>query len=91
MQNEDKRASTSSREEASQSNTKPTIMTMIRQCAGFALITTALSLASCASNDEFEDRMDDRSDWYSNLQDRRQMRQDARQDRTDAWFDRVMH
>jgi hypothetical protein len=50
-----------------------------------------LSLASCASNDELQDRLDARNDSYLNLQQRREMRQDARQERTDAWFDRVMH
>jgi len=56
-------------------------------------LTTALvlTLASCASNDEFQDRMDRRNDGYGNLQERRSMRLDARQERTDAWFDRTMH
>lgn len=48
-------------------------------------------LSSCASNEELEDRLDERNDNYQSLQDRRQIRQDARQERTDAWFDRAMH
>jgi hypothetical protein len=57
-------------------------------------ITTAcilLSLVSCTSDDDLQDRLDDRNDRYLGLQQRREMRQDARQERTDAWFDRVMH
>jgi hypothetical protein len=50
-----------------------------------------LTLASCASNDELQDRVDSRTDAYSSLQDRRSIRTDARQERTDDWFDRVMH
>ncbi len=48
-------------------------------------------LPSCASNEELQERLDDRNDAYYNLQERREMRADARQQRTDAWFDRVMH
>lgn len=48
-------------------------------------------LTSCASNEELQDRLDNRNDAYYNLQERREMRTDARQQRTDAWFDRVMH
>jgi hypothetical protein len=55
------------------------------------LAAAASSLVSCASNEELQDRLDDRNESYSNLQERREMRQDARQQRTDAWFDRVMH
>jgi hypothetical protein len=57
-------------------------------------ITTAsllLSLVSCTSDDDLQDRLDDRNERYLGLQQRREMRQDARQERTDAWFDRVMH
>lgn len=50
-----------------------------------------LTLASCASNDDFQDRMDRRNDAYGNLQERRDIRLDARQGRTDAWFDNKMH
>ncbi len=48
-------------------------------------------LGSCASNDEFQDRMDRRNDGYMNYNERRGIRLDARQERTDAWFDRAMH
>jgi hypothetical protein len=54
------------------------------------LVFTTGLLASCASNDELQDRMDDRNDAYYNLQERREIRQDARDDRYDAWFDRIM-
>ncbi len=40
-----------------------------------------ITLASCASNDDFEDRMDRRNDSYGNLQERRAIRLDARQER----------
>ena len=56
-----------------------------------ACISLSGILSSCASNEELEDRLDERNDKYQSLQDRRQIRQDARQERTDAWFDRVMH
>ena len=59
---------------------------VVSSCIGISGI-----LSSCASNEELEDRLDERNDNYQSLQDRRQIRQDARQDRTDAWFDRVMH
>lgn len=48
-------------------------------------------LSSCASNADFEKRMQGRNEAYSNLNDRRTIRLDARQERTDMWFDRVMH
>lgn len=47
--------------------------------------------ASCASNEEFQQRMDQRNENYSNYNDRRKARLDARQERTDMWYDRVMH
>jgi hypothetical protein len=47
-------------------------------------------LASCASNEEFQQRMDDRNEAYSNYNDRRKARLDARQERTDMWYDRMM-
>ena len=50
-----------------------------------------LSLSSCASNDELQDRVDSRTDAYSSLQDRRSIRIEGRQQRTDDWYDRVMH
>lgn len=54
------------------------------------MIITAL-LSSCASNEDFQQRMDQRNDAYSNYNERRQIRTDARQERTDMWFDRHMH
>jgi hypothetical protein len=63
----------------------------VPKVAALVLATTLLGLSSCASNDKLQDRLDNRNDAYSNLQERREMRQDARQERTDAWFDRVMH
>ena len=56
-----------------------------------ALIGGTVLLSSCASNDELEDRLDQRNANYMNVQDRRGMRQDAREARDDAWYDRVMH
>jgi hypothetical protein len=50
-----------------------------------------LTLTSCVSNDEFQDRMDRRNEGYGNFQERRAIRLDARQERTDAWYDRAMH
>ncbi|QIF02337.1 hypothetical protein [Roseimicrobium sp. ORNL1] len=56
------------------------------------LVLAALCcLTSCSSNDELQERLDKRTDAYSNFQERREMRADARQQRTDAWFDRAMH
>lgn len=54
------------------------------------LITVTALLPSCASNEDFEKRMDKRNDAYSNYNERRQIRTDARQERTDMWFDRHM-
>jgi hypothetical protein len=47
-------------------------------------------LVSCASNEEFDERMDKRNAAYSDYNDRRSKRLDARQERTDMWFDRHM-
>jgi hypothetical protein len=55
------------------------------------VLSVAAGCFSCASNDEFQDRMDQRNDSYSNYNERREIRLDARQERTDMWFDRVMH
>jgi hypothetical protein len=57
----------------------------------FVLISVAACCVSCASNDEFQERMDQRNESYSNYNERRNIRLDARQERTDMWFDRVMH
>jgi hypothetical protein len=54
-------------------------------------ILASLGFVSCASNDEFQDRMDQRNDSYSNYNERRKIRLDARQERTDMWYDRHMH
>lgn len=51
----------------------------------------ATGLSSCASNADFEKRMQKRNDTYSSFNERRTIRVDARQERTDMWFDRVMH
>ncbi len=61
---------------------KTTLLLVILASPGFV---------SCASNDEFQDRMDQRNDSYSNYNERRKIRLDARQERTDMWFDRHMH
>ncbi len=54
------------------------------------LLIVAALCASCASNEEFEQRMNKRNDAYSNYNERRAIRTDARQERTDMWFDRHM-
>lgn len=51
----------------------------------------AVLLCSCESNEELQDRMNDRNEAYYNLQERREIRQDARDDRYDARFDRIMN
>ena len=56
-----------------------------------ALLIIAACCASCASNEQLEQRMDRRNDAYSNYNERREIRADARQERTDMWFDRHMH
>ncbi len=56
-----------------------------------AIAAALAGLISCASNEDLEERLENRNERYSSLQERREMRQDARQERTDAWFDRVMH
>ena len=59
-----------------------------------ALLLSTLCLigntVSCASNEEFDERMDKRNEAYSDYNDRRTKRLDARQERTDMWFDRHM-
>jgi len=47
--------------------------------------------ASCASNEQLQQRVDKRNATYSNFNERREIRTDARQERTDMWFDRHMH
>lgn len=54
-------------------------------------LVTCLLGTSCVSNEQFEQRMDDRNDAYRSYNERRNTRLDARQERTDMWFDRVMH
>lgn len=54
------------------------------------VLMTAALVSSCASNDDFQKRMDKRNDAYSNYNERREIRTDARQERTDMWFDRHM-
>ena len=65
---------------------KPTLKVLL----SLAIMTSSLGLVSCASNQELEERLEQRSDNYSNLQDRRGMRADARDERYNAWYDRVM-
>ena len=55
------------------------------------ILLIAACCASCASNEQLEQRMDRRNDTYSSMNERRQIRTDARQERTDMWFDRHMH
>jgi hypothetical protein len=56
------------------------------------LAAATVCLASCASsNEELQQRMDQRNSSYATFQERREIRTDARQERTDMWYDRVMH
>lgn len=54
------------------------------------LPTIILLYSSCASNEQFEQRMEKRNDAYSNYNERRKIRTEARQERTDMWFERHM-
>ncbi|MES2476987.1 MAG: hypothetical protein V4640_14480 [Verrucomicrobiota bacterium] len=53
------------------------------------MICTAFC-ASCASNEQLQQRVDKRNDAYSNYNERREIRTEARQERTDMWFERHM-
>lgn len=55
-----------------------------------AIPMASSQLSSCASNEEFEQRMDKRNEGYTNYDERRRIRLDARQERTDAWYARAM-
>ena len=55
------------------------------------LLIVTTFCASCASNDQLQQRMDKRNDAYSNYNERRKIRTEARQERTDMWYDRHMH
>ncbi len=63
----------------------------MKRLLNILVLAVPCCLVSCASNEELQERLDDRNDAYINFQERREMRADARQKRTDAWFDRVMH
>lgn len=54
-------------------------------------LASLLSLTSCASNDELQERLDRRTEANANYQERRKMRRDANDARDAAWYDRVMH
>lgn len=56
-----------------------------------ALVCLITGSVSCASNEEFDQRMEDRNRAYSEYNDRRTKRLEARQERTDMWFDRHMN
>lgn len=55
------------------------------------LISSIIGSVSCASDEEFDQRLENRNRAYSNYNDRRAKRLDARQERTDMWFDRHMN
>lgn len=56
------------------------------------IAAATVCLACCASsNEELQQRMDQRNSNYATFQERREIRTDARQERTDMWYDRVMH
>ena len=54
------------------------------------LLIICACCVSCASNDALQQRMDNRNEAYSSLNERREIRTDARQERTDMWYDRHM-
>lgn len=56
-----------------------------------SILPISFSSGACSSNEELEQRLENRNDTYHNVQSRRGMRKDARQERTDAWYDRAMH
>jgi hypothetical protein len=56
-----------------------------------ALPIIAACCASCASNEQLQNRMDRRNEGCSNYNERREICADARQERTDMWFDRHMY
>lgn len=56
-----------------------------------SLMIIAACCASCASNEDLQQRMDQRNANYSSFTERREIRTDARQERTDMWFDSKMH
>ena len=58
--------------------------------AAILLIIAALC-ASCASNEQLEQRLEHRNDVHANRHERHEIRADARQERTDMWYDRHMH
>lgn len=49
------------------------------------------SCASCASNEELQQRMDQRNERAASFNERREIRTNARQQRTDMWFERHMN
>ncbi len=54
------------------------------------LAAGAILTASCASNEELQQRMDKRNEAYSNYNERRKIPTEARQERTDMWYERHM-
>ena len=62
---------------------------IVRNIATLTIITACC--VSCASNDDLQQRMDQRNANYSSFTERREIRTDARQERTDMWFDSKMH
>jgi outer membrane lipoprotein-sorting protein len=56
-----------------------------------ALVCSIVGSVSCASDEEFDQRMENRNRAYSDYNDRRTKRLEARQERTDMWFDRHMN
>ena len=63
----------------------------LRPAATAILAIVTACCASCASNEQLQQRVDKRNDAYSNFTERREIRTDARQERTDMWYDSKMH
>jgi len=68
----------------------PTKISIFCPVRVFLALAAVAAFASCASNDELQERMDRRNDNSSSLQDRRAIRQEAREQRSDDWYERVM-
>jgi hypothetical protein len=56
-----------------------------------ALVSSIIGSVSCATDEEFDQRLENRNRAYSDYNDRRTKRLEARQERTDMWYDRHMN
>jgi hypothetical protein len=71
---------------------RPEMTSPARACLLFTMALGVVSgLTSCASNEELQQRLDERNEAYSRYQDRRAIRSDAMDERYRAHYDRVMN